>query len=95
MYHNILKFRVPLTLHICRQESYAQADKDTRTGAWLDVGLRGLEPKGSAKQNEGFFEKGLLSAMESEHLAGGSAREVKVVGNGHCHRACFSPQTKC
>ena len=68
-----------------RQESYAQADKDTRTGARLDVGLHDLESTGSAKKNEGFFEKGLLKAMESDHLAGGSALEVKVVGNGHCH----------
>ena len=74
---------------ILRQESYAQADKDTRTGARLDVGLHNLEPKGAAKKNEGFFEKGLLKAMESDHLAGGSAREVKVVGNGHCHRGSF------
>ncbi|KIM83051.1 hypothetical protein PILCRDRAFT_819843 [Piloderma croceum F 1598] len=71
--------------HIPLQESYSQPDKDTHTGASLDVGLRGLEPKGAAKKNEGFFEKALLAAMESEHLAKGSAREVKVVGNGHCH----------
>ena len=63
---------------------------DTRTGARLDVGLHNLEPKGSAKKNEGFFEKGLLKAMESDHLAGGNAREVKVIGNGHCHSACSS-----
>lgn len=31
------------------------------------------------------FEKGLLKAMESEHLAGGVVPEVKVVANGHCH----------
>ena len=98
-------FHIPLYVYyICRQlrvlltfmtsfrpESYAQPDKDTRTGAPLDVGLRGLEPKGAAKKNEGFFEKALLAAMESEHLAKGSVREVKVVGNGHCHRTyCFS-----
>jgi len=71
--------------HIPLQESYSQADMDTRTGARLDVGLHNLEPKGSAKKNEGFFEKGLLKAMESDHLAGGNAREVKVIGNGHCH----------
>lgn len=27
-----------------------------------------------------------MKAIESDHLAGGSAREVKVVANGHCHR---------
>jgi hypothetical protein len=58
---------------------------DPLTGARLDKGLHGLEPAGSAKGSDGFFEKGLLKAMESEHTAGGSGREVKVIGNGHCH----------
>lgn len=63
---------------------------DPRTGQQLDFGLRGLEPSGAAKKSDGFFEKGLLKAMESDHLAGGSAREVKAIGNGHCHRGYSS-----
>lgn len=58
---------------------------DPHTGARLDVGLHALETNGAAKKNDGFFEKGLLKAMESDHLAGGNAREVKVVANGHSH----------
>lgn len=69
----------------CRKESYTPADMDPLTGARLDKGLHGLEGPGNAKGSDGFFEKGLLKAMESEHNAGGSGREVKVVGNGHCH----------
>ncbi|EIN09401.1 Metallo-dependent phosphatase [Punctularia strigosozonata HHB-11173 SS5] len=64
--------------------AYNKADLDS-DGKSLDVGIHGLEDKGSAKKNEGFFEKGLLQALESEHNAGGNAREVKVVANGHCH----------
>ena len=44
-----------------------------------------MERKGSAKGNDGFFEKGLMNALESNHRAGGLYREVKVVANGHCH----------
>jgi hypothetical protein len=49
------------------------------------VGISGLEGKGSAKGNDGFFEKGLMAALESSHRARGSYREVKVIANGHCH----------
>lgn len=70
------------------QEAYSAADINTATGATLDIGLSDLEKSGAAKKNEGFFEKGLLKAMESDHLAGGNAREVKVVANGHSHREC-------
>lgn len=68
-----------------RPESYTQADKDPRTGRALDVGLRGLERPGNAKHSDGFFEKGLLKAMEGAHTPKGGPYEVKVVANGHCH----------
>jgi hypothetical protein len=84
-----VQFSTHFILYDFRQESYAQPDKDPRTGGQLDVGLHNLEPKGSAKHNEGFFEKALLEAKESDHRAGDNAREVKVVANGHCHSTCF------
>ena len=58
---------------------------DPSTGARLDKGIHGNEGPGAAKKSDGFFEKGLLKAMESDHRAGGNRREVKVVANGHCH----------
>ena len=54
------------------------------TGKRLDVGITGLEPPGNAKKSDGFFEKGVLKAMESANAAN-KALEVKVIGNGHCH----------
>ncbi|KAH7926417.1 Metallo-dependent phosphatase [Leucogyrophana mollusca] len=71
--------------HIPLQESYGIADKDPHTGQSLDFGLHGLEGPGAAKKSDGFFEKGLLAALESDHRAGGGIPEVKVVANGHCH----------
>ncbi|KAJ8482432.1 hypothetical protein ONZ45_g14949 [Pleurotus djamor] len=71
--------------HIPLQESYSKADIDPTTGKPLDVGVYGLESDGSAKKNEGFFEKGLLKATESDHVSGRGIPEVKVVGNGHSH----------
>ncbi|KAI0054414.1 Metallo-dependent phosphatase [Artomyces pyxidatus] len=71
--------------HIPLPESYGTADADPKTGRLLDVGEHDLEEKGSAKHNDGFFEKGLLHAAESEHRGAGFIPEVKVVGNGHCH----------
>jgi len=68
-----------------RQESFSKADRDPRTNKPLDVGLYGNEPPGSSKTNKGFFDKGLLKALESDHVAARNALEVKVVGNGHCH----------
>ena len=50
------------------------------------MGTSDLEAKGSAKGNDGFFEKGLMSAPESNHRARGAYREVKVFANGHSHR---------
>lgn len=58
------------------------------TGKKLDVGISGQEPQGNAKNNDGFFEKGILQAMESEHVSNRNAHEVKVIGNGHCHSTC-------
>lgn len=58
---------------------------DPRTGQPLDVGLQGLEGPSYAKESDGFFEKGILKAMESDHVAGGNTLEVKAIGNGHCH----------
>jgi hypothetical protein len=71
--------------HIPLPEAYSKADIDPSTGKPLDVGISDLEGKGSAKGNDGFFEKGLMGALESNHRAGGVYREVKVVANGHCH----------
>ena len=67
------------------QESYGTADTDARTGLPLDVGTSDLEGQGSAKKNGGFFENGLLHALETPHRGAGGIPEVKVVGNGHCH----------
>lgn len=50
------------------------------------MGISDLEGKGSAKGNAGFFEKGLMTALESNHRAGGGYKEVKVIANGHSHR---------
>ena len=71
--------------HAFRQESYTDADVDSRTGRQLDVGIHNLERSGASKTNGGLFENGLLKAMETDNFAGGYAREVKVVANGHCH----------
>jgi hypothetical protein len=71
--------------HIPLQESYGTADTDARTGLPLDVGSSDLEEPGSAKKNGGFFDNGLLHALETPHRGAGGIPEVKVVGNGHCH----------
>ncbi|KAI0291650.1 Metallo-dependent phosphatase [Multifurca ochricompacta] len=44
-----------------------------------------LMAPGSAKKNGGFFQDGLLHALETPHRGAGGIPEVKVVGNGHCH----------
>jgi len=84
---NVLKLAKPNALmffHIPLPESYLKADKNPSTGKPLDVGTTGLEPAGNAKKGDGFFEKGLMKAMESSNVAN-NAHEVKVIGNGHCH----------
>ncbi|KAG7093566.1 hypothetical protein E1B28_007236 [Marasmius oreades] len=70
--------------HIPLPEAYSRADRDPRTNSPLDIGIHGNEQQGSAKGNDGFFEKGLLKAMESDHVTS-STLEVKAVANGHCH----------
>ena len=73
-----------------RPESHiSKADINPLTSKPLDVGLSGLEGDGNAKKSEGFFEKGVLKAMESANVAN-KAHEVKVIGNGHCHGVTFS-----
>ncbi|KAF5351514.1 hypothetical protein D9758_007250 [Tetrapyrgos nigripes] len=74
--------------HMPLQEAYSPADIDPSTKRPYDIGSKGTERPGSAKGNDGFFEKGLLKAMESDHVmqnAQHPATEVKVVANGHCH----------
>lgn len=72
-----------------RPETYLKADMNPSTGKPLDVGTAGIESAGNAKKSDGFFEKGLMKAMESSNVAN-NAREVKVIGNGHCHGMTFS-----
>jgi len=67
------------------QATFSKADIDPPTGKPLDVGISDLERKGSAKGSDGFFEKGLMTALESNHRARGVYREVKVIANGHSH----------
>ncbi|KAH9479462.1 putative inactive purple acid phosphatase 29 [Psilocybe cubensis] len=71
--------------HMPLPETYLKADINPNTGKALDVGVSGQEPPGNAKSNDGFFEKGILKAMESNHVSNRNALEVKAIGNGHCH----------
>lgn len=71
--------------HIPLQEAYSAADKDPKTSKLLDVGISGQEAQGSAKKNDGFFENGVLKALESPHVNKSPKPEVKVIANGHCH----------
>lgn len=73
-----------------RPEAYSAADKDPITGKPLDVGIHDIETPGNAKKQDGFFHKGLLQAMESDNRGASSAREVKVLANGHSHGQSFS-----
>ncbi|THU80539.1 hypothetical protein K435DRAFT_874290 [Dendrothele bispora CBS 962.96] len=70
--------------HIPLQEAYANPDIDPATKRPYDVGLKGNEGHGAAKGNDGFYEKAVLVAMESDHVTK-NTKEVKVVANGHCH----------
>ncbi|KAJ7091319.1 Metallo-dependent phosphatase-like protein [Mycena belliarum] len=69
--------------HMPLPETYAKADTGTN-GRVLDIGISGLEPKGDAKKSDGFFEKGILQALESDHVSS-NVPEVKIIGHGHCH----------
>lgn len=68
-----------------RPETYDTADTNPDTGLPLDIGYHDLEGKGSALKDDGFFDKGILQALEVEHNARGNTKEVKVIGNGHQH----------
>ncbi|KAH7913045.1 Metallo-dependent phosphatase-like protein [Hygrophoropsis aurantiaca] len=83
--HRLAKPNALMFFHIPLQESYSTADRNPHTGQLLDFGLHGLETPGASEKNDGFFSKGLLAALESDHRAGGGVPEVKVVANGHCH----------
>ncbi|KAI0037808.1 hypothetical protein FA95DRAFT_1613865 [Auriscalpium vulgare] len=83
--HKLAKPNALIFFHIPLPETYGKADSDRDTGRPLDVGIHDLEGAGNAKYNDGFFEKALLSAKESDHRGSGGVPEVKVVGNGHCH----------
>lgn len=74
---------------IHRQEAYGKADADPHTGRMLDIGTHDLEDPGSAKHNDGFFEKGILQAKESDRRNSIFTPEIKVIANGHCHREHF------
>ncbi|KAJ7606104.1 Metallo-dependent phosphatase-like protein [Mycena polygramma] len=69
--------------HMPLPETYAKADVGS-SGRVLDIGISGLEMKGDAGDSDGFFEKGILKAMESDHV-NSNVQEVKVIGHGHCH----------
>lgn len=71
-----------------RPESYTKPDKNPSTGKPLDFGTTGLEAAGNAKKSDGFFAKGVMKAMENSNVAN-NVREVKVIGNGHCHGVIF------
>ncbi|KAG2011738.1 phosphatase DCR2 [Coprinopsis cinerea AmutBmut pab1-1] len=71
--------------HMPLPETYDPPDFDPVTRKPLDVGISGQETDGNAKGNDGFFEKGILSALESDHTSRQSIPEVKVIANGHCH----------
>ena len=83
-----LQFFFPvLKAKIYRPEAVSKADLNPETGKPLDVGISGQEHPGNAKGNAGFFEKGVLKALESDHTASRNIPEVKVIGNGHDHSA--------
>ena len=60
-------------------------DVNPDTGIPLDIGIHDIEERGDAKNSDGFFDKGLSQALESDHNAGGKMKEIKVISNGHCH----------
>ncbi|KAJ2918633.1 hypothetical protein MD484_g1753, partial [Candolleomyces efflorescens] len=71
--------------HMPLPETYGKADLDPHTNRPLDKGITGQETPGNANTNDGFFEKGVLQALESDHVSHTAIPEVKVIGNGHCH----------
>jgi len=74
--------------HIPLPESYSPADTSKGSNRALDIGIHGQEAAGNAKSSDGFFEKGILKALESNHVnanTGYGEKEIKVISNGHCH----------
>ena len=71
--------------HMPLPETYNKPDLDPQTDRPLDAGISNLDTPGNAKVNEGFFENGILKALESDRTSGQLIPEVKVIGNGHCH----------
>ncbi len=51
----------------------------------MDIGIHDVDGRGDAKNSDGFFDKGVSQALESDHSAGSKMKEVKVISNGHCH----------
>ncbi|KAJ7588171.1 Metallo-dependent phosphatase-like protein [Mycena floridula] len=84
MTRKLAKPNALMFFHIPLPASYSKADTDAR-GKALDVGVTGAETPQNSNDNDKFFEKGILKAMESDHVAKQGATEVKVVANGHCH----------
>ncbi|KAJ2934881.1 hypothetical protein H1R20_g2293, partial [Candolleomyces eurysporus] len=70
--------------HMPLPETYNKADLDSQSRP-LDKGISGQEAPGNANTNDGFFEKGIMQALESDHMSHAAIPEVKVIGNGHCH----------
>ncbi|KAG8792115.1 hypothetical protein FRC17_008645 [Serendipita sp. 399] len=77
---SLVKPNALMFYHIPIQETYSTPDIDPLSNKKLEIGEQ-LDDKGTPKKNDGFFEKGLLKAVENE-LGG---REVKIVANGHNH----------
>jgi len=72
--------------HIPLKESYdVVPDANPDTGIPLDIGIHDVDGRGDAKNSDGFFDKGVSQALESDHSAGSKMKEVKVISNGHCH----------
>ncbi|KAH8116363.1 Metallo-dependent phosphatase [Phellopilus nigrolimitatus] len=61
--------------HIPLPESYSAPDIDSNTGLPLDIGIHDIEDPGNAKKSDGFFDKGILQALETDHNAGGNVKE--------------------
>ena len=66
-------------------ESYLPADIDTKTDLPLNIGIHDVEESGASKGNDGFFDKGILQAFETDQRTRGTLKEVKVIANGHQH----------
>ncbi|KAF7308825.1 AIP3 domain-containing protein [Mycena kentingensis (nom. inval.)] len=79
----IAKPNAMMFFHMPLPETYNTADMG-KNGRPLDIGISGQEDKGSAKESDGFFDKGILTALETDSSRD-TTPEVKVIGNGHSH----------